>query len=330
MNKRVILLALVVIVSSSYGQSFKKYAGEFLYLGAGSRILAMGSAGTAVANDVTATYWNPAGLMEAEGLQVEFMHSKQFISSVQNNYLAVSMPINDQQALGLSLFYLTVNGIKDSRLAFNEADQKVDYSQIRIFNTGDYVAVLSYASSYKNRINYGINLKTIFRNYHSAKAFGLGVDFGLKYFWKNLTAGLFLRDVTSTVLAWDTGTRELITPSVRFGLSYVLRIHSLNLQIQPAADFNILLENRQYASQFHLGPLSLDTFWGAEIKYGQWIALRAGLDDLNRFNTGIGIQIPKMSFDYSFTAYQSELGDIHRISVHIQLLRNTKLENASK
>jgi hypothetical protein len=110
------------------------------------------------------------------------------------------------------------------------------------------------------------------------------------------------------------------------GFSYVFHIPKLNLQIQPAADFNFLLESRQYASQSHLGPLSMDTFWGAEIRYGRWIALRAGLDDLNRFNTGIGINIPKMSFDYSFTAYQSELGDIHRISVHIQLLRNKTLQ----
>ena len=325
MRRPIFILIICLMAGQVFGQSLKKYAGEFLYLGAGSRILAMGGAGTAVANDVTATYWNPAGLMEAKGLQVEFMHSKQFISSIQNNFLAASIPINDHQSLGLSLLYLTVNGIKDSRQAFNEADQKVDYSKIRIFNTGDYVAVFSYASNYKNLVNFGVNLKTIYRNYHSAKAYGVGLDLGLKYFWKNLAAGLIIRDVTSTIMAWDNGTRELITPSARFGLSYVFHIPKLNLDIQPAADFNFLLENRRYASQNHLGPLSLDTFWGAEFRYGRWIALRAGLDDLNRFSTGIGINIPKISFDYSFTSYQSELGDIHRISVHIQLLQNKTL-----
>jgi len=312
-------LLIALTISSVNAQSFRKYAGEFLYLGAGSRVLAMGGAGTAATNDVTAGYWNPAGLREAAGLQLEFMHSKQFISSIQQNYLAVSRPLDERQTVGLSFIYLTVNGIKDSRQAYNAADNHVDYSKIRLFNTGDYIFLFSYAAEYNEKINYGVNIKTIYRDFHSASGWGIGFDAGLKYLWtERLSLGLMLRDITSTMLVWSTGEKELITPSVRAGISYKFPIPSLHVIVEPTTDFNFLLENRRYASQMHLGALSLDVFGGLEVRYGKYLALRGGMDDLQRFTTGIGFSIPKITFDYSFTAYQSELGNIHRISFHLQ------------
>ncbi len=317
-----VVLLFFIFLQGARGQSFKKYAGEFLYIGAGSRVTALGGAGTASTSDVNAAYWNPAGLVEARGFQFEFMHSKQFISSIQQNYLGLSTEYRDEQVLALSLLYLTVNGIKDSRQAFNAADRKVDYSKVTSFNTGDYTLLLSYANSYRKNISYGLNIKAIYRGYHVASAFGLGFDTGMKYFVNDRFAlGLMLRDITTTMLVWTTGEKELIAPSIRFGTSYKLNISSLNLTVMPAMDMAVLFENRRYASQLHLGPISLDSFWGLEVGYHHLLALRVGMDELQRFNTGIGVSIPKITFDYSFTAYQSELGNIHRISFHLQFDR---------
>ena len=70
MRKLLILyITLLSTVASIEAGGFKKYAGEFLNNGAGSRALGMGGAYVAVANDVTAGYWNPAGLVEAGVLQ---------------------------------------------------------------------------------------------------------------------------------------------------------------------------------------------------------------------------------------------------------------------
>jgi hypothetical protein len=126
-----------------------------------------------------------------------------------------------------------------------------------------------------------------------------------------------LRDITTTMIAWTTSEKEFITPSARIGLTYMYHINSAKLTIQPSADFNILFENRSYAAQANLGPVSMDTFWGMEIAYNNLLALRVGYDDLNRLNTGIGFMVPYMSFNYSFTAYESELGNVHRISVQL-------------
>jgi len=59
----VCVLAAVVPVAGGQAQTgIAKYAGEFISTGVGGRALAMGGAFVAVANDVTAGYWNPAGL----------------------------------------------------------------------------------------------------------------------------------------------------------------------------------------------------------------------------------------------------------------------------
>ena len=312
-----VFTVLFMTINASAG-SFKKYAGEFLSLGAGSRSLGMGGAYTAATNDVTAGYWNPAALIETKGLQLEFMHSKQFISSVQYNYLGASLNRNDQSAFGLSLIYFNVGSIKDSRQAYDFINQKVDPTLVTTFNTGDYAAIFSYSRVYNERLNYGVNMKILYRDYYSETAFGVGFDVGAKYkLMDNLMLGAMLRDITTTMISWSTSEKEFITPSARLGISYIYHIKSANLAIQPSADFNIMFENRSYASQMNLGPISLDTFWGMEIAYNNLLALRIGYDDLNRLNTGIGFQVPYMSFNYSFTAYESELGNVHRISVQL-------------
>ncbi len=312
-------LLIIFIAQSVQALSFRKYAGEFLTLGAGSRALGMAGAFTAVANDVTAGYWNPAGLIGADGLQIQFMHSKQFLSSIQYNYLAASSPMDDQSTLGVSFLYLTVNNIKDSRDAWNEAEQKVDPSKVTLFNTGDYSFLFSYARRFDDRLSWGVNVKMMYRDYKVDQALGLGFDAGLRYRpLENLYLGLMINDLTSTLIAWNDHPKELIKPSARLGVTYKLLIPSVDLRIQPAVDIKFYGENRQYSSQVNVGWLSADFFSGVELAYNEIIALRVGLDDLNRFNTGIGVQIPRIRFDYSFTSYQSELGDIHRISFHLQ------------
>ena len=319
MNKRYLLLFIFFLFTiNASAASFKKYAGEFLSLGAGSRSLAMGGAYTAAANDVTAGYWNPSGLVDSRGLQIEFMYSNQFISSINYNYLGASLNMNDGSAFGISLIYFNISGIKDSRYAYDIVNQKVDPTLVKTFNTGDYAALFSYARRYNERFSYGVNLKVIYRDYYTETAFGLGFDAGAKYkLAENLMLGAMLRDISTTMIAWSTSEKEFISPSARLGVSYVYHINNLNLAVQPSADFNILFENRSYASQMHLGPMSIDTFWGLEVAYHNLLALRIGYDDLNRLNTGIGFTVPYMSFNYSFTAYESELGNVHRISVQL-------------
>jgi hypothetical protein len=321
-KKILVLFVLILLMQQSYSSGFKKYAAEFLNSGVGSRALSMGGAFSAVANDVTAGYWNPSGLVNAKGFQVQFMHAKQYTSSVQYDYFAASNLFDTETALGFSLIRLGVDDIKNSRNALlgDLISDGLDYSKITSFNVADYAFFLSYAKRYNEQLSYGANVKLIYRDFDSESALGIGFDVGAQYaVTQNFLLGMTFRDITTTMMAWSTSEKEFIPPSLRPGLSYRYDIESIDLYLQPAVDLNILFEGRKYAAQFNLGPVSFDTFWGAEIGFKDLIFLRLGYDDLNRFNGGVGFSITKLAVDYSYMNYDRELGNVHRISFHLKL-----------
>ena len=71
----------------------RTYAGEFLQLGVGARSLALGGAAAAISDDVTAGYWNPAGLTAINYPTFGAMHEARFDNTVQYNYAAVALPL---------------------------------------------------------------------------------------------------------------------------------------------------------------------------------------------------------------------------------------------
>jgi len=90
-----------------------KYAGEFMYVGAGARALAMGGAFSAISNDGTAGYWNPAGLTATTGQTASFMHSERFGGLIAYDYLAYTRKLVTD-ALGASLFRTDLGSIANT------------------------------------------------------------------------------------------------------------------------------------------------------------------------------------------------------------------------
>ena len=317
-----IILILILFVSISQADGLRKYAGEFLSAGVGSRALGMGGAFVAVANDVTAGYWNPAGLVDSPGLQFQFMHAKQFMSSIQYDYLGASKPMDENSSLGISLIRWGVNDIKDTRfaLAGNTISEGLDYSKISSFNVADYVLYVSYAHRYTENLSLGANIKIIYRDFASESAMGIGFDVGLKYkLLQNLYLGVMARDITTTMMAWSTSEKEFVTPSIRPGLAYRFDINDIDLYLQPSMDFALLFESRNQSAQVGVGILSVDSFWGFEAGFKDICYLRLGYDDLSRFNGGLGVSINKFAVDYSYTNFDNVLGNVHRISFHLKL-----------
>lgn len=95
------------------GARAAKYAGEFMYVGAGARALGMGGAFVAVSDDVTAGYWNPAGLSRTEGQNAAFMHSERFGGLITYDYLAYSRRLGND-VLGASLFRTDLGSIANT------------------------------------------------------------------------------------------------------------------------------------------------------------------------------------------------------------------------
>jgi hypothetical protein len=84
-------------------------------------------------------------------------------------------------------------------------------------------------------------------------------------------------------------------------------------------DVIIRAENRQQSAEAYLGSLSLDYAAGLEYSYHRTIYVRSGLDEIQRLNLGIGLQIPHVRVDYAYTNYDTELGNSHRVGLVISL-----------
>jgi hypothetical protein len=84
-----------------------------------------------------------------------------------------------------------------------------------------------------------------------------------------------------------------------------------------AADTDIRFENRQFASQAHLGRISMDFHMGAELLFRRALAIRVG-SDTGHLTAGAGIRLPRLDLDYAFLSHQ-ELDSTHRVSLRVRL-----------
>src|ERR1035438_1812695 len=64
---------------------------NFLKLSIGPRATAMGEAQVGLADDVYATYWNPAGLAQIQNREAGFVQT-QYIQDIQSQYAAYAQP----------------------------------------------------------------------------------------------------------------------------------------------------------------------------------------------------------------------------------------------
>lgn len=336
-KKLFVLLSIVFIsiISINAQTVFGKYAGEFMAIGIGGRPLGMGGAFVAVANDVTAGYYNPAGLANLNYPQISLMHSEQFGNLVNYDYAAVGIPFGTDMSFGLSVMRLGVDGIPDTRNALidgqtgelindiNNIFARLDYSRITEFSNQDWAFYLTFAKRLSDKFYWGANIKIIRRDIAEFGATGIGFDLGAYYTpFENFHLGVNVQDITTTLVAWDTGRNELISPTLKLGSAYVIT-GFLGGYIMPVLDFDIRFENRQFASNFNLGPVSFDLHAGLEVNIKNLVFIRGGYNDVKQFTVGAGVKLPKLNIDYSFARFsESEidrLPDSHRISLILTL-----------
>ncbi len=325
-------IALVLVVALGWSVGFGgetvigKYAGEFLTLGVGGRALGMGGAAVALANDVTAGYWNPAGLSRMEYPQFSLMHEEHFGSAVNYDYGAVALPVGPSTSLGLSIIRVGVDDIPNTQNAGVDINgnltydpnqfSRIDPNRVTYFNAADWAFFLTYSKRETDQISYGASIKIIRRDLGDHGATGVGFDIGAWYApFERLFLGANLQDVTTTLLAWDTGRNELIIPTLKLGAAYAVDVPGG--RFLPAVDFDVRFEGRQYAAVAHLWGVSFDPHVGGEYQFHNLVALRIGYSDVKQLTLGAGLHLPKLTIDYSFVKFDAvdQLGNSHRISI---------------
>ncbi|MBU0476218.1 MAG: PorV/PorQ family protein [Bacteroidetes bacterium] len=335
-NIKKIFIALVIIAFQlNFGQTeIAKYAGEFMSIGVGARALAMGGAQVAIVNDVTSGYWNPAGLAKMDYPQVALMHDERFGGLVNYNYGSVAIPYGNDMSFGISAIRLSVDGIPDTREALvdmrtgeviydiDNPNGKIDPDKVKEFSNADWAFYGTFSKKQSDNFYWGANIKVISRSLAEFSALGIGFDVGALYQpMDNLYLGANLMDITTTLVAWDGGRNELISPTAKLGAAYSFQF--LGGSFLPALDLDMRFENRQFASTFNVGPVSFDVRAGLEYSFQNLFMIRAGYTDVKQFTIGAGVKLPKLNIDYSYAQFsgasEETLGETHRISIMLTL-----------
>lgn len=338
MLKKIIpLLGFLLLLNSQINAQtvFAKYAGEFMAIGVGGRALGMGGAFTAIANDITSAYYNPAGLGNLNYPQISLMHAEQFGNLVNYDYGAVAIPFGTDLTFALSVMRLGIDGIPDTREALVDGpgstnviydiyhpNARLNPALIKEFSNQDWAIYLSFAKRQTDKFYWGANVKIIRRDIAEYGATGIGFDVGALYSpVENLFVGANIQDVTTTLVAWSTGRNELITPTLKLGTAYRLEI--LGGVVYPAVDLDIRFENRRSSAYGNLGPVSFDAHAGLEYTFKNLFSIRGGYNDVRQFTVGAGVKLPKLNIDYSFARFSyselDRLPDSHRISLILTL-----------
>ena len=146
MKKTFVLLC--VLLSIGVTQSFAqapKYSNEFLKIGVGARAMGMANAFVANANDVTAGYWNPAGLSRMNSdFQFSFMHSEYFAGIAAYDYASFATKIDEKSALGFSFIRFGVDDIPNTTQLIDQ-NGNIDFNRVTTFSAADYAGLISYS-----------------------------------------------------------------------------------------------------------------------------------------------------------------------------------------
>lgn len=336
------------LLSSSVAQ---KYSNEFLAIGVGARAQGMGNSVVASVSDVTAGYWNPAGLANIgpeKGLQLGAMHSEWFAGVGKFDYLGATLPFSNQnRRIGLSIIRFGIDDIPNT-LSLYEDDGTVNYDNIVEFSAADYAFLASYAQRMKSKEGrdffIGGNVKVIRRVIGSfASSWGFGIDLGAQYRVGKLKLGLTGRDITSTFNAWhvtftekekevllatgnelpDINSLEVTRPQVQFGAAYTFKVKKFSF----TPEVNLLATTDGNRNTLISGdPVSIDPSAGLEANYNDFLFLRAGVSQfqkekdfdgsdyyISRPAIGVGLQLYSLRIDYAYT----DLGDSQNRYSHI-------------
>ncbi|MCX8093435.1 MAG: PorV/PorQ family protein, partial [Candidatus Goldbacteria bacterium] len=289
-NKKNIFLLLFFILTLCSYAAVGDYGTESIFsIGTGARALAMGGAFSALADDSTACFYNPAGLQNNERQQISFLHYPLLADTLYNS-ISYAYPILDFGAIGVAIYRIGTINI-ETYDSYDFALTTVNYEQ--------YKATIAYANKLSELCIIGIGVNVISLNLLNVNAYGFGADIGLIYEpFKFISAALVARNILNPSLTLKTTEEELPREYIA-GVAFKIQIKPVNIHMTSDV---VLPEDKN---------LKIKT--GIEFIGFDLLSIRAGYDS-DAVCFGGGIKYSGLSIDYAYLVNEY-FGGLSRFSV---------------
>jgi hypothetical protein len=283
-------------------------AGSFVRYGVGAKAHGLGGAYVSIADDISATVWNPAGLGQVDGVIVGGMYTDKFGQGIYFQSLGAAANLGDF-AVGLSMVRSSIEDVPyygDGEGEFFSETQNLFLGSVS-YDLGSRIEIQTGPVS---GFLVGGNVKyyshDLLEGYGSGLGFDLGILVSLEFDWVTASIGLVSQDIGTTALKWS-GTDHDPVNSVPWINKLGISLGLLDNTITLASGLDVAI-GRPLLNRVHVG---------AEIAPIEQLALRGGVaiapDGTTELAGGISVAWQEISVDYAYVPH-AILGASHILS----------------
>ncbi|MEW5767010.1 MAG: PorV/PorQ family protein [bacterium] len=297
---RHLFVLILILGSTSQGEAKKGEGGELgtpFKMGMGARATGMGRAFVALADDASAVYWNPCGLVYLDACEVNFSYFQPHNLIDGLSYYTVSggVPLSiPPGALGMGIAYLN-----------NDLTRSKGSQEIGDFNSKQQMIFLAYGYRPNEIISMGATLKKVDYHFDKYEDEGYGADLGFSFSPKEgIRWAILLQDLWGAKIRLIE-TEEKFPLRLRMGLSYswdklTFTINQMTLSL--GADYQV--EDKLF-----------DWEAGIEGRILETVFLRVGYyEPAEEISLGAGFIVSGLRLDYSLGLHP-DLEASHRLSL---------------
>lgn len=197
---RVIGIGLLLAPCASYAAmgDAGTYGAFLTYWGPSARALGMAGALSGMADDVSAGYFNPAGLVQLNTQEISFMHSIVFAGfGTSADVLMYGRPATATSGFGITVFHLYTPGIDYS----DRTRPRTGYT----YTNRETAGLITYSTRLIGPVWIGTNAKVFHHQIFRYGSMGFGADFGLFFFPEQLfSLGINLQNVVRPSVKLDS------------------------------------------------------------------------------------------------------------------------------